>query len=155
MTTTTLNGQPVRAAALRDLRPMRRLEGERRALEQRLERTQRLESLGVLAGGIAHDSNNLLVGVLGNAEVLRRRVFDGEERQMVDEIVIAAQGAAALTRQMLAYAGQRDLGRHEPIEIGALLHELRALLSASLSKKARLEVVMQAGTWVQGDRATL
>jgi PAS domain S-box-containing protein len=155
VTATTLDGQPVRAAALRDLRPMRRLEAERRALEQRLERAQRLDSLGVLAGGIAHDFNNLLVGVLGNAELLRGSAGGPEQRQMADDIVTAAQRAGALTRQMLAYAGQRDLRRREPVDIGELLGELRALLGASLSKKARLELAVDASSMVHGDRATL
>jgi two-component system cell cycle sensor histidine kinase/response regulator CckA len=151
---TTLSGQPVRAAALRDLRPVRRLEAERRTLEQRLERAQRLDSLGVLAGGIAHDFNNLLVGVLGNAELLRDGL-SGEQQEMADEIFKAAQRAAALTRQMLAYAGQRDFGKREPVEIGALVRELRALLGATLSKKARVELTIEPGSVVHGDRATL
>jgi PAS domain S-box-containing protein len=152
---TTLNGQPVRAAALRDLRPVRRLEAERRALEQRVERAQRLNSLGVLAGGIAHDFNNLLVGVLGNAELLREICSGAEQQKMADAIVTAARRAAALTRQMLAYAGQRDLRRREPVEVGALLEELRALLGATLSKKARLELAVDGGCVVDADRATL
>jgi PAS domain S-box-containing protein len=155
VTATTLDGRPVRAAALRDLRPVRRLESERRALEQRLERAQRLDSLGVLAGGIAHDFNNLLAGVLGNAELLRDTVDAPEPRQMAAAILTAAQRAAALTRQMLAYAGQRDLGRREPVDIGALLDELRGLLAATLSKKARLELGVEPGSVVEGDRATL
>ena len=118
VTATTLNGQPVRAGAIRDLRPVRRLEAERHALEQQLERAQRLDSLGVLAGGIAHDFNNLLVGVLGNAELLRGSLPGGDQRELIDAVITAAEHAAALTRQMLAYAGQRDLGKREPVDLG-------------------------------------
>ena len=121
VTATTLNGQPVRAAAIRDLRPVRRLEGERYALEQRLHRAQRLESLGVLAGGIAHDFNNLLVVVLGNAELLRGSVSASERQELIDAIITAAEHAAALTRQMLAYAGQREIGKREPVDLSVLL----------------------------------
>jgi two-component system cell cycle sensor histidine kinase/response regulator CckA len=155
VTTTTLDGQPVRAVGVRDLRPMRRLEAERRALQQRLERAQRLDSLGVLAGGIAHDFNNLLVGVLGNAEMLRDSMAAADQRDMADAIITAAQRAAALTRQMLAYTGQRDLGKREPVEIGGLVRELRALVGATLSKKAHIEVAIEPGSVVHGDRATL
>jgi two-component system cell cycle sensor histidine kinase/response regulator CckA len=151
----TLDGQPVRAAGVRDLRPARRLEAERRALEQQVERAQRLDSLGVLAGGIAHDFNNLLAGVLGNADFLRERVTDPGDRAAAEAIVVAAQRAAALTRQMLAYAGQRDLGRREPVEIGALFREIGALLDATLSKKAQLELTIEPGSVVLGDRATI
>jgi PAS domain S-box-containing protein len=152
---TTLGGKAVRAAGMRDLRPARRIEAERRALEQRVERAQRLDSLGILAGGIAHDFNNLLAGVLGNADLLRERVSDPMDVEIADAIVQAAQRAAALTRQMLAYAGQRDLGRREPVDIGLLFIELRTLLDATLSKKARLELAIERGTVVCGDRATL
>ncbi len=152
---TTLDGQPVRVAGLRDLRPAQRLETERRGLEQQLQRAQRLDSLGVLAGGIAHDFNNLLAGVLGNADLLREMVVGHEEREIAEAIVIAAQRAAALTRQMLAYAGQRDLGRREPVDIGELVGELRTLLDATLSKKAQLELAVDARSVVLGDRATL
>jgi two-component system cell cycle sensor histidine kinase/response regulator CckA len=155
ITTSTLDGQPVRAVAVRDLRPMRRLEAERLALERRLERAQRLDSLGVLAGGIAHDFNNLLVGVLGNGEMLRDGAVDPDQRAMAEGIITAAQRAAALTRQMLAYTGQRDLGKREPVEIGGLVRELRALVGATLSKKAHIEVAIEPGSVVHGDRATL
>ena len=152
---TTLNGRPVRAASLRDLRPVRRLEAERRALEQRLERAQRLDSLGVLAGGIAHDFNNLLAGVMGNAELLRDMVPAGAAREIAGDIVTAAHRAASLTRQMLAYAGRRDPGRREPVDVATLVGELRMLLAATLSKKARIEVAVEPGSVTLGNRATL
>ncbi len=82
--------------------------------------------------------------MLGNAELLRDQVGPGETREMADEIVTAAQRAAALTRQMLAYAGQRDFGQREPVDLGALLVELRTLLAATLSKKAHLETRRRA-----------
>jgi PAS domain S-box-containing protein len=151
----TLGGDPVRVAALRDLRAQKRLEAERQALERQVERSQRLESLGVLAGGIAHDFNNLLVGVLGNAELLLESVKDPAERQAAQAIRAAGERAANLTAQMLAYAGQRDLGRREPTDLAALFVELKELLGATLSKKAQLELSVEAGSIVLGDRATL
>ena len=152
--TSSLGGVPLRVAGVRDLRPERRLQTERRALEQRIERTQRLDSLGVLAGGIAHDFNNLLTGILGNAELLLEEA-SGPDRESVQAIVAAAQRAATLTRQMLAYAGQRDLGRREPINLDGVLRELRELLAAILSKKARVELAIEPDSLVLGDRATI
>jgi PAS domain S-box-containing protein len=151
----TLNGLPVRVSGVRDLRPALRLEVERRALEQRVERAQRLDSLGVLAGGIAHDFNNLLTGILGNAEYLRDRMTDADDLEAARAIGAAAQRAAGLTRQMLAYAGQRDLGRRDPVDVDELVRELRTLLDATLSKKAELELSIEPGSIVLGDRATL
>jgi two-component system, cell cycle sensor histidine kinase and response regulator CckA len=153
--TSTLDGEPVRVAGLRDLREARRLDLERRRLERLVEQSQRLESLGVLAGGIAHDFNNLLVGVLGNADLLRSRLTDPLDIELADDISAAGKRAADLTRQLLAYAGKSDLAPPEPLDIGSMCGELRALLGATLSKKARLEFAIEPGAVIQGDRATI
>jgi two-component system cell cycle sensor histidine kinase/response regulator CckA len=151
----TLHGQPVHVAGLRDLREARRLASERRKLEQQLERSQRLDSLGVLAGGIAHDFNNLLVAVLGNAELLIERLVDPDDLVAAEAIRAAGKRAANLTAQMLDYAGQRDLGGREPVDLLQLWQELRVLVAASLSKKAHLKLAVQPGSVVLGDRATI
>jgi two-component system cell cycle sensor histidine kinase/response regulator CckA len=151
----TLNGQPARVAGFRDLRKPRRLERERRKLEQQLERSQRLDSLGVLAGGIAHDFNNLLVGVIGNASLLLTILSDPFALEATQAIVTAGERAAALTRQMLAYAGHQDLSRREPVDIGELFRELRTLLDATLSKKASLTLAIDDGSLILADRATI
>jgi len=151
----TINGEPVRVAAVRDLREARRLEQERRQLELQVERSQRLESLGVLASGIAHDFNNLLVGVLGGAEVLLSTLTDPDDRLLAEGIHTAGQRAASLTTQMLAYAGRRSLTTTEPVDLAELWQELRSLLDATLSKKARVELGLAPDSVVLGERASL
>ncbi len=151
----TFDGEPARVAGFRDLRETRRLQAERRKLEQQLQRSQRLDSLGVLAGGIAHDFNNLLVGVLGNASLLLTTVQTSLDRQAVQAIMSAGERAAMLTRQMLAYAGRQDLSRREPVEMNDLFRELRTLLDATLSKKAAVRFVIAPNSVVIGDRAPL
>ena len=151
----TLSGEEVRVAGFRDLRDERRLQGERRKLEQQLQRSQRIDSLGVLAGGIAHDFNNLLVGVIGNASLLQVTLTDPLDRQAADAIMSAGERAATLTRQMLAYAGRQDLSRREPVDLAELFRELRTLLDASLSKKATVNLAIEGGSVVLGDRAPL
>jgi PAS domain S-box-containing protein len=152
---TTFDGQPARFAGIRDLRPAQQLEAERRRLEQQIERSQRLDSLGVLTGGIAHDFNNLLVGILGNADLLLMTLSSAEDRESALAIRAAGERAADLTRQMLAYAGQREPARNDPVDFGELLRELKQLLSATLSKKMDLELSVEPGCSVLGDRATL
>ena len=151
----TLDGEPVLAAGLRDMREKRRLESERTKLVQKVEQGQRLESLGVLAAGIAHDFNNLLVGVLGNADLLLSGVTDALHHQAAQAIRSAGERAAALTAQMLACAGRREYARRESVDLVALSAELRELLGAVLSKKARLDFSIQPESIVLGDRATL
>jgi two-component system, cell cycle sensor histidine kinase and response regulator CckA len=151
----TLHGAPVRMAALRDLRAAKRLEAERAQLQRDLERSQRLDSLGVLAGGIAHDFNNLLMGVLGSAELLQARSYSADDRQLLQGILDAGRRAASLTAQLLAYAGRKELGPRTPIDLGALLQELRVLFDATLSKKARVSFAIEPDCIVLGNRATL
>jgi PAS domain S-box-containing protein len=151
----TLNGKSARVSGFRDLRAQRKLEGERRKLQQQLERSQRLDSLGVLAGGIAHDFNNLLVGVIGNASVLLTTLSNQLDKEAAAAILSAGERAASLTRQMLAYAGHQDLGRREPVDLADLLRDLRRLLDATLSKKAALSLALEAKSVVSGDRATI
>lgn len=151
----TFHGEPARVAGFRDLRERLRLQTERRKLELQLQRSQRLDSLGVLAGGIAHDFNNLLVGVLGNASLLLRTLQSPLDRQAAQAIMSAGERAAMLTRQMLAYAGRQDLGRRDPVDLNDLFKELRTLLDATLSKKAAVRFVIAPNSVVIGDRAPL
>ena len=152
---TTLQGEPVRVSAMRDLREARRLERERRNLELALERSQRLDSLGVLAGGIAHDFNNLLTVMLGSAELLEMRVENPRDRELAQAIVDAGKRASGLTKEMLAYAGRGEVGPRASLDLGALITELRTLLDATLSKKAQVVLDLAEGCVVLGNRATL
>src|SRR5262249_32316998 len=73
----------------------------------RLRQTQRLESLGILAGGVAHDFNNLLTGIMGNASLVLETLEPGSQyRAMLQDVITAGERAAQLTRQLLAYAGR-------------------------------------------------
>jgi two-component system, cell cycle sensor histidine kinase and response regulator CckA len=151
----SMEGSPVRVAGVKDLRPSRRLEEERIQLRTQMERSQRLESLGVLAGGIAHDFNNLLVGVIGNAELLLMGSASSDDRALLEDILSAGQKGASLTRQMLAYAGQGVRRQKEPVDIGGLCREIHGLLGATLSKKATVTFDIVPGSVVSADRVTL
>lgn len=88
-----------------DLTERRRAEDERLELTRKAE-AERLQSLELMAGGIAHDFNNLLVGVLGNASLLTELLEgDADLTETAEDIEEAAQQAAVLARQMLAFAG--------------------------------------------------
>jgi signal transduction histidine kinase/CheY-like chemotaxis protein len=116
-----------------------RADAELRAAEEALRHAQKLESLGVLAGGIAHDFNNLLTGVLGNAQLLLDRTPRDQEslRSGLRRITQAANRAAELTNQMLAYSGKAELSR-EVMRLPDVVKEVATLLSSSISKKAQL-----------------
>jgi len=113
---------------------------ERRRIEEQLSHTQKLESLGVLAGGVAHDFNNLLTGILGNASL----ALDGtapydRNRVLLEGVMKAAERAADLTRQLLAYAGK---GRFimRTVNLSDLVREISGLVQASIPKAVQLRL---------------
>lgn len=90
----------------RDISSRVRQENLQREIEQRLLQSQKLESLGMLAGGIAHDFNNLLTSIMGNLDLVKKRLgADSRELHYLDQSLAATRRAADLTRQMLAYSG--------------------------------------------------
>jgi len=120
-------------------------EAERRALDRRMQEAQRLESLGVLAGGVAHDFNNLLMAILGNAEVAKLDLPPGHAaRESLSHIALASQRAAELTQQILAYAGKARTER-EAVDVGQVVAEMGELLNAALPKNATLRIAESGG----------
>ncbi len=106
----------------RDLTEWKEAQDEKANLEERLQQAQKLESLGVLAGGVAHEFNNLLTTILGNADMARSLTPSASPvSSNIDRICQASQRAADLVSQMLAYAGKgaflvRELDLSETIE---------------------------------------
>src|SRR5207244_4593182 len=83
---------------------------ERKALEMQLLQAQKMEAVGLLAGGVAHDFNNVLTAIAGYAELLREDLpGDDARRADVEEILRATDRAAALTRQLLAFSRRQVL----------------------------------------------
>jgi PAS domain S-box-containing protein len=113
---------------------------ERLRIEEQLRHTQKLESLGVLAGGVAHDFNNLLTGVLGNASLaLDASPPRHPNRILLEEVIRAAEHAADLTRQLLAYAGK---GRFvlRTLDLSGLVREISSLVQTSIPKNVQLRL---------------
>ncbi len=123
----------------RDITERRHAEEQRLRLEQQILHAQKLEGLGVLAGGIAHDFNNLLVGVLGNAGLaLRRLPKDSPLHAYLKRIETAAQRAAELTNQMLAYSGRSSFVVR-PLNLAKIITEAPDLFRASVPRQIDLE----------------
>jgi PAS domain S-box-containing protein len=123
-----------------DITERKQLERERRELELQMLHAEKLRSLGVLAGGIAHEFNNLLTAILGNAGLAHREAEPGSRtRRRVEQIEAAAQRAADLTRQLLAYSG-RGTFVLERVDLSQLVREMADLLRLSLPKHVRLTV---------------
>jgi two-component system, cell cycle sensor histidine kinase and response regulator CckA len=128
---------------------------EQKRMEDHLRQTQKLESVGLLAGGVAHDFNNLLTGILGNASLLAETV-SGRDRSRVDEIMDASERAASLTRQLLAYAGKGQFVL-QTLDLSAVVRDLLPLLRTSLPQKADISLELQDNGLppVRADRSQL
>jgi PAS domain S-box-containing protein len=118
-----------------------------RATEERLRLSERLEVVGRLTSGIAHDLNNILTVILGNTELLSRALAaEAELRELAQAALAAAESAAELTTRMLAFARRQPLAA-EPTDVDALLARMRAMLVRTLGGRIAIELVRNGETW--------
>ncbi|TSK08515.1 MAG: PAS domain S-box protein [Geobacter sp.] len=118
----------------------KRAEEERTHLEQQMVHAQKMESLGVLAGGVAHDFNNILMAIIGNVDLsLMALPADSPVVTNLNRIQQAAMRAADLAKQMLAYSGK---GRFlvGPVDLNRVVKDLEHILEGSLSDRTGLEL---------------
>ncbi|MEZ4590718.1 MAG: PAS domain S-box protein [Chloroflexota bacterium] len=111
---------------------------ERKKSEEAIREAQKLDNLGLLAGGVAHDFNNLLTGILGHATIaLEYSEADSRVSSQLQKVVASATKAAELTRQLLAYAG-KGVFEVKPINLNTLIHENIGLLETALPNKSEI-----------------
>jgi PAS domain S-box-containing protein len=113
------------------------LEDQKQA-EEALRQRQKLDSIGLLAGGVAHDFNNLLVGIMGGASFALDTLGENHPaRSMLEIVVRSSERAAHLTQQLLAYAGKGKTFV-EPVSIPRIIHDTCELVRASVPKSVRI-----------------
>jgi PAS domain S-box-containing protein len=128
------DGQPVTVRGIcRDVT-------ERKRVEEHLRRAERMQAAGKLAGGVAHEVNNMMTGVLGFSEFLLRALESGDPRRAdVEEIIKAGNRAADVTRQLLAFTRQQFL-RPQVLRINTVVEEMEKLLRRSLGEDKELQL---------------
>ncbi|WP_175917448.1 ATP-binding protein [Burkholderia pyrrocinia] len=128
----------------------------RRAVEAELRQAQKMDVLGQLTGGVAHDFNNFLVAILGNLELLLPRLDGQQDAQtMAERARRAAERASRLTRRLLAFARRQPL-QAERVSVRAMLAEMLDLVEYSAGQ--RVAVVLEPAAepmWVHVDRGQL
>ncbi len=143
-----LEGQRVLVCAARDLTA-------RRQLERAQLRAERLESLGLLAGGVAHDLNNALAPVLLGSELLRTRLPAAADDPVLDSMSSAARRGAGIIRQLLTFARGVE-GERQPVPVYPLLAGLAQITEAELGSRLRVELLCAPDLPpVRGDAAQL
>lgn len=142
--------RPARLASLRDI-------SARRALEERLRHSAKMEAIGRLTAGIAHDFNNLLTVVLGNLESAQRRStsLDSMLLHALENATRGAQQAAVLTERLLAFARRKPL---EPrlLDLEAIVRRMSDLLQRTLGERIIVRAKIAANLWpVEADPTEL
>src|SRR5579883_464564 len=127
-----------------------------RSLEDQLRHAQKMEAVGVLAGGVAHDFNNLLSAMVAFASLLRHELPAGSPGQgHVAEILSAAERAAGLTRSLLAFSREQPVSI-APLDVGELVAGFKNMLGRLLSEKIEVRLrLAKAPLVVGGDRGQL
>ncbi len=106
---------------------------ERKRMEEEQRQTQKLQSIGRLAGGIAHDLNNLLTPILGLTEMTIEGMPEGsKDRVNLEKVLAAAERASQLVEQILTF-GRRDRPNRKPVKLGPIVSEVLLLLRSAVS----------------------
>jgi len=135
-TSTNLLGEPGVRAVVSNRRDVT----DRIRLEEQLRQSQKLEAIGLLAGGVAHDFNNLLGIVMGYAEVATRHVAaDHPSVEALGEVTAAARRGAELTRKLLAFS-RKQIIQPRPVDVGATVAEFGKMLRRILGEDVELVV---------------
>jgi len=145
-----------RNVVLSNLEDRRRAEQDRMELERQILHARKQESLGLMAGGVAHDFNNSLQAILGNLELAQSNVPpDSKPARFLLKAVEATEKSAKLSAQMLAYTGLKFFWP-ETINLNALLTDLADAMRATLSGAKTLHLQLQNGVpSIQGDSLQL
>jgi signal transduction histidine kinase len=117
----------------------------REKAQDQLRQAQKMETIGQLTGGVAHDFNNLLMAVMGNLDLLRKRLPpDPRLRRLIDGAMQGAERGATLTQRLLAFARRQDL-KAVPVDLRGLLQGMIDLLQRSLGPRVGLRLDIPEG----------
>jgi len=132
-------GEITRALEItKDITERRKVETERTKLEEQLRQAQKMEAIGQLAGGVAHDFNNMLQAIQGYSQLLLEVVDKGgDEHEFVSEIFTGTERAAALTRQLLAFS-RRQVLETKNIELNEVVLNLLKMIGRTIGEHIEL-----------------
>jgi PAS domain S-box-containing protein len=120
---------------------------DRKRLEEQLVQSQKMESIGRLAGGVAHDFNNMLSVILGSSELLKLNIPElAPDRTYLDLIIKAAQRSSEITRQLLTFS-RKEIISPKPVNLNALVFESEKLLRPLICEDIKLSFHRTTNLW--------
>ena len=147
---------PLGLAVIRDLTERRRTEALTREAEERIQTGQRMEALGQLAGGVAHDFNNMMTVVTGYSELLLARTSDDDpSHKPLQEIKKAGDRCANLTGHLLAFS-RRQVLQPAIVDLGSIVADLNEMMPVLLGEAIAVTVTVATDLWqVRTDQAQI
>jgi len=131
---------------LRDVTDRVRAEAERKALQDQVLRSQRLESVGRLAGGIAHDLNNILAPIVLGAPMLRESLHDAEARDMLNAMEISANRGARIIAQLLTFS-RGGVGERVTVQLPLIVRDMETIIRETFPKKITVQTTISSDVW--------
>jgi signal transduction histidine kinase len=121
---------------------------QREQAESRLRQAQKMEALGQLTGGVAHDFNNMLAIIVGNLDILLRRLSpaDAQFRSYAENALLGARRAAELTKRLLAFSRLQPL-KPRAVDVNKCVQDMSEMLRRSFGETIQVETVLAGGAW--------
>jgi PAS domain S-box-containing protein len=151
-----IDGRTLLESVVQDVSEQKRAEEERALLQAELLKAQRMEAVGRLAGGVAHNFRNFLTAIAGYSELaLTKLSHDSDARLDIEEIKRAAARAGEVTSGLLAFS-RREPGDTKPLDVNILVLELQSLLRQLIGEDVELETALTPGlALVEADRSQI
>ena len=128
---------------------------EKKRMETQFMRAQRMESVGTLAGGIAHDLNNILAPIMMSIEILEQTATDPQAKKIIESIAVSSRRGADIVRQVLSFARGLE-GERIEVDPKNLLIDIEAIIKETFPKNIRLEISLPEKSWkILGDPTQL
>jgi len=141
---------------VRDITERKKAEREKEKLQEQLLQTQKLESIGTLAGGVAHDFNNILTVIIGLAQLVKSRTIKSDPNyEQLDSILKSAERAADLTKQLLLFSRKKEMDL-EVINLNRTISEIRKMLNRLIGENISMHNELASDLWqIKADRNQL
>ena len=131
-----------------DVTERRKAEEEKRKLEEQLRQAQKMEAVGQLAGGIAHDYNNILSAIMGYGYLLKRKISqDSPMSDDIEQILESADRAAEVTRNLLAFS-RKQIMNTQPVDITDIIKRVVKMLSRMIGEDIEVNTTLDAGEMI-------